>query len=256
MVEHHRSTGDGACQFQVLPVLIVVVPRVVAESALPQPGDARPECGVGVQTGRCAARDHEHLGVFGAGPGVADAAQSAARRLEMRIEHVVQARVRQVGVRDDATHHGPRRSLRLRGHELGLADGGEPLVPAGAVPRSALHEDRVDHVVPVTDVREQLVEAVRQRTTLGPQMVVRIDDRRVRIDDVLDDRIEPFLAPWKRRGVTHLDEPSQAPIRRSQPEDPGEPTTATFGRQGRSGVVQCRNTWCRCRSEVPLATSR
>ena len=107
MVEHHRGSGDGACQVEVLTVLVVVVPRVVAEAALPQPGDARPECRVGVQTGRCPAGDHQHLRVFGAGPGVADASQTAARCFDVGVEHLVQAGIGEVGVRHDATHHPP-----------------------------------------------------------------------------------------------------------------------------------------------------
>ena len=186
MVEHHLRVGHGAGEGQELAVLVVVVPRVVGEAARAEPGDPGAEGGILEQAGRRPARDHQTEIGLGTGQRVPDATEPSAARGDVRVEHVVELGGAQVGVADDGRDQSAALGRR-RGHELALADGPERGRSVGAVPDVALHEDRRLHAVSRVHVGEQLGDRVRQQPTGGPEVMVRIDDPAVGIDDVLDD---------------------------------------------------------------------
>ena len=100
--------GDCAREREELAVLVVVVPRVVGQAALAEPGDAGTECRILEEPGGRAARDHEAVARFGSRQRVTDAAEQSAARFGVRVEHLVEVRQPQVGVTDDAGDHARR----------------------------------------------------------------------------------------------------------------------------------------------------
>jgi hypothetical protein len=70
------------------------------------------------------------------------------------------------------------------GDEFGLADGPHLGRAAGAVHRVAFEKHRRDDVVAAVQVSEQFVEEIAVIAAL-PQMMVRIDDRQIRVEDRL-----------------------------------------------------------------------
>ena len=124
--------------------------------------------------------------------GVADAAEAAAAGARYAPPAPAPTRVaqRQVGMADDAGA-GARRAVDAAGahrrdavDELGLADRLHLDRPVGAVHRAALDEDRGRDVVAGAGVGQQLVQQVAMVGVI-PQMMVRIDDRQVRLEDRL-----------------------------------------------------------------------
>ena len=103
MVEDDRRARHRASEVGELRILVVVVPGVVREAAFPKPPHPGAERLVGIETHRCPAGDHQHLGVQSVRPGVANSPQSSPRRIHVGVEHLVEmVAVGEVGVGDDA----------------------------------------------------------------------------------------------------------------------------------------------------------
>ena len=94
---------------------------------------------------------------------------------------------------DDAADDLTVRALRLAGDELGLADRRELVVLSGRRRRRTRRTRSLDDVCPSLGVGVQVGEAVGQRPAGRPQVMVRVDDRRIGVDDLLDDDVEPRL---------------------------------------------------------------
>jgi hypothetical protein len=62
---------------------------------------------------------------------------------------------------------------------------------ARAIARAALNEHGRDDVVAGIDVGQQLVEQIAA-TRVVPEMMVRVDDRQIRLEDLLGQFAEPF----------------------------------------------------------------
>ena len=137
---------------------------------------------------------------------MADAAEAVAAGADVGLQHRLDpAAQRQVGMADDAGAM-PGLAVDAAGahggdavDELGLADRLQLLRPCGAVHRAGLHIDRRDDVVAAVGVGQQLVEQVAPAGPV-PQMVVRIDDRQVGLEDRLLAAVEPLLADGKIGG--------------------------------------------------------
>ena len=89
-------------------------------------------------------------------------------------------------------------ALGLGGDPLGLSHGRERGRAVGAVGGAALHEHGAFDPVPAADVGEQVGEAVRERSA-GPQVMVRIDDAPLGIDDRLVHERTPLVGARPRR---------------------------------------------------------
>ena len=195
VVQDQRRAGHDAGQGQEVLVLEVVVPRVVGEAPLAQPGHPALERGIEVEPRRRSPGDGQHGAVRGSRPRMADAAEQALAGLVMGVEHLVQVIVvAQVGVGDDAADQPVGVAERLAGDEPGLPEW-RPVVRVVAVVRGmALDEHGADHTVTATDgIGVQLLQPVGERATRRPEVVVRVDDAPAGVDDLLIDEVEPLL---------------------------------------------------------------
>src|SRR5204863_1809363 len=130
---------------------------------------------------------------------MADAAEAPAARALMRLQHLLDAAAEvEVRMSDDAgagTDLSVVAACRHRGDavdELALADRLHLLGPVGTMERSRLHEDGGDDVVTAVGVGEQIVEQITPAAAV-PEMMMRIDDRQLRLQDRLLAAIEPVL---------------------------------------------------------------
>src|SRR5205814_9466388 len=102
----------------------------------------------------------------------------------------------QIDIADDAGAAAGRPVFARRAHrrdavdELGLAERLLLVRPVGAVHLAAFLETGRDDVVPAADIFEQILEQVSV-TGPVPQMMVRIDDRQIRLEDLLAPLIQP-----------------------------------------------------------------
>jgi hypothetical protein len=126
---------------------------------------------------------------------MAHAAEAPAAGADVRLQHGLDPLAeREVGEAHDAGGD-PRRSVlaaiahgRHAGDELGLAHRPHLHGAVGAIHRVALEEHGGDHVVAGAEVGQQLVEQVAMIRP-DPQMMVRVDDRQVRLEDRLGRRL-------------------------------------------------------------------
>ena len=209
VVEDHRGSRNGLGKLEELVVLVVVVPRVVGESALTESVDAGPERLVRVLPSRVHSCNHHRVGFGGPGECIADTAKAPAGRLDVRIEGVVEmCAIGQVDMPDDAGNGRPVRVLRgepIRAgcDEFGLTDASQVGGAFGAIRSVALHEQRGNDVMAARGIGRELGRTVEQRSADRPQMVVRVHDRSLGIDDRLDDLVEPSLIAFGDRLVGH-----------------------------------------------------
>src|SRR5208282_2287685 len=81
--------------------------------------------------------------------------------------------------------------LGNRPDELALADRTHFLGTAGPISRTALNEDGRDDVVLRVDVGQEFVEQIAAAWVI-PEMMVRVDDRQIGLEDLLRQLAEPF----------------------------------------------------------------
>ena len=121
-----------------------------------------------------------------------------------------------IALRDAAGTVAARRAHRGdAGDELDLAQRGHLARAVLAVHRAAFQEDRRDDVVPAADVGEQFRQQVTAALRHVPEMVVRIDDRQLRLQRCLG---RPLRQPRLQRGVCrdrrrHGSSPFDSPTR-------------------------------------------
>ena len=243
MIEHDHRFRKGAGEIDQVRQLRFEQPSVEAEPQFVQQREAFAERAVAIEPRRHAARKRaQHFGVVVMGGAVADAAEAAMPRRDMRAQDVLgHAAQSQIDVADDAGAgaHGPVESARAHGgdavDEFRLADAAQIVGPVGAVHGTAFHIDGADDVVPASKIAQKLVEQVTRhaaddvheamrgrRQVLQdvrrpvPQMMMRIDDRQIRFEDVFGHAF--FL---RLRPVPH-------PLFRHRPVYPGDPLFPTF----------------------------
>ena len=191
---------------------------------LRQPGaELRPRVQPRRHVGRAVADDR--IGV--PATRVAHAAEPPAAGADMRLQHRLDpVALGQVGVTDDAGGHARLAVAAAVAHrgdagdELGLAHRPHLARAAGAIHRVALQEHAADNVVAGGAIVEELVQQVARGGHLPriagarharavPQVMVRIDDRQLGVEDLLRRRLgEPFRprrrdASILRDGLAH-----------------------------------------------------
>ena len=131
---------------------------------------------------------------------MADAAEPVTAGADMSLQNVAGfLAVAQIDVADDAGTDFRRTVAAGGAHrgdavdEFGLADRAESLRTLGSVHGAALQENGGDDVVAAVDVGQQVVEHVYPVRAI-PEMVVRIDDRQVGLQDRLFAAREPVVA--------------------------------------------------------------
>ena len=125
----------------------------------------------------------------------ADAREAPGRGFEMAVERAPDT----VGTGEVGPSHDPggdaravavRRGARhVADDELGLADGAERLVAVGPERCHALDEHGGFDVVPAPEIGIERRCVVGDAVASGPEMVVRVDDRQIGVDDLLQWRV-------------------------------------------------------------------
>ena len=177
----------------------MVEPRVEAELVARESFDALAELRTSQQPVRRVRVRVTDLVVWIEPRRVADATKPRRRSGDVSVQDLVHGGAqREVRIADDAGRDPrrtvlPGRALRRDAvHELGLPDGPQMRRAVGAVHRHAFDEDRRDDAVPLAEVRRQLVEQVPALARV-PEVMMRIDDRSLRIDRRLSHEPEPRL---------------------------------------------------------------
>ena len=137
-----------------------------------------------------------------------DPAKPAAARHDHHLEHRLDPGAeRQIGVADDAGADlglaiGARcRHRRDAVGELDLADRAQLNGPAGAIHRQPFEIDRGRDVVAAAGIGQQIGQQVAAGILAIDQMMVRIDDRQIGVEDLLLASREPVRAhPQMRAG--------------------------------------------------------
>ena len=129
-----------------------------------------------------------------------DAAEAAVAGGDFRLEHRARGFAeQQIGVADDAGAHRGAAVAAARAHrgdaigKFNFADRPQRFRPAGAVHRAAIDIDGGDDVVAGCDVVGDLLDQIALAAAI-PQMMMRIDDRALGVDDFLLAQREPVLA--------------------------------------------------------------
>ncbi len=138
--------------------------------------------------------------VVAPGRAVADAAQAAVGDRDVPLEDSLGARAEpQIDKADDAGD-ATRRPVFARGahrrdaaDELGLAERFELLGPVGAVHLAGLLVAGGADVVTAADIGQQLREQIAIARAV-PEMMVRIDNRQIGLDDLFVALVEPVLS--------------------------------------------------------------
>jgi hypothetical protein len=130
---------------------------------------------------------------------VADAAKAVASGPQMRGKHRFDPGAeREIGMSDNRGAGPDLAIAAARAHggnavdELGLANRPHLRRPARAQHRARLHINGRDDIVPAAGVGQELVEQIAPSGPI-PQMVMRIDNRQLRLEDRLLVAIEPIL---------------------------------------------------------------
>ena len=176
--------GDRAGEREELAVLVVVVPRVVGEATRAEPRDAGAERGILEQARRRAARDHQAVG---------RARRATARRgcrgtVRRPLRRARRGRRRGSASRRSACPTMRRDQPAARAAAAPATNSVSPTGASSAGPSvryAAWHSMNTVALdaVPAADVGEQVGEAVRAAAAGGPQVMVRVDDALLGIDD-------------------------------------------------------------------------
>ena len=188
MVEHDLHVRAFARHLGQGLDLRVVNPRFEGQIVRRQPLEAAAEVRVVHQPRRrdIGGRADDRRIVRG---DLADAAKPSAGRSDLAFEHPIDIRQPQIGEADDAGANlglaaAPVALLGDRSDELAFADRAQFLGTAGAIARTALDEHARDDVVARAHIGQQFVEQIAAARVI-PEMMVRVDDRQIGLDDLL-----------------------------------------------------------------------
>ena len=147
---------------------------------------------------------------------VADAAQPAAAGGDLGFQHLAHAGADgQVGAADDRLGDAARAVIAGRAHrgdavdELDLAQRRHLARAVLAIHRAAFEEHGRDDVVAAADVGQQFGQQVAAALRRVPEMVVRIDDRQVRLQRRL---ARPLRQPCLQVGVVAIGQAGYSPL--------------------------------------------
>ena len=193
MVEHDAQLGECPGERGEFGDLPVIEHRVIAQPALRHPTQAVAVIGVGEQVRR-RGPEHNPLGKGRidrhAVPHPAQHRRCRGMRVELLVDFIAKRQVDKTdnsrGHRDCA--HGGDLAQSL--DAFGFADAAEVRRPVLAVAKARLDEHRCDNAMPAGKVVAKLVEQIGM-SALDPQMMVRIDDRKLGFDDGLDPARQP-----------------------------------------------------------------
>ena len=208
MVEHDLLVGKGLRQCQYVTELRLEQPGIEGETVTGICCETSAECIGTIEALRCMEGRSEYLGIGVPGCGMPNTAKAAVTRCHKRLDHRLdRIACGQVGVTDDRSTRPvvaiePARSLRRDAiDEFDLTHRLHRLIARGVIERAAFHEDRAHDVVTAMRIRKELIEGVigcandrleeivsgfwkgRKQWAQIPQVVVRIDDRQVGLDD-------------------------------------------------------------------------
>ena len=167
MVETDRLVRERLCQRNDVGQLRLEHPSIEGEPHLPEMGEAFTESRVEIESFRCMEGRTQHLGIGIPGALVTNALEPSRCGSLERFQHfgspIAQLKI---GVADDRCA-GAQVAIKAAGSlcrdaidEFDLADGLFRIAIGSIVERTALHEDRADHVVAAGHVRMKLVEGV------------------------------------------------------------------------------------------------
>jgi hypothetical protein len=201
MIEHDRLLGKGTSERGEVGDLRVVKPGIEGQAQPAQGREAFAELGViAIEVRRRIGVAVVDLGLLVLpGRGMADALEAAVGCGHVGPQHLLGTRTHcQVDEADDAGGN-PRCTIGAAGRhggdavdELGLAQRLELGRAVGAIAGCALDEDRALDPVTAARVGEQVGKQIAMRREV-PQMVVRIDDGEVRLQDLLAHGRQPIL---------------------------------------------------------------
>ncbi len=142
------------------------------------------------------------------GNAIADAAKTPARDGDLCLKHVAHARAEgKIGVADDGFGDAARAVIARSAHggdavdELDLAYRRHLRRAVPAVHRLALEEDRRHDVMSAADVGQELGQEVAATMRRVPEVVMRIDDRQLRLQRCLG---RTFRQPRLQLGVVAI----------------------------------------------------
>ena len=210
MIEHDLRVRERLRQIDQIRQLRLEQPRIEGEPERVQMFEPFAEGGVAIETRRMTVRHQTqdvYIGVVRRA--VADAAEAAIAGMDMRAQHIFHGIAQpQIRVADDSgrdTHLAIDAAGRHGGdtvHEFRLAHAFERIGSAGAIHRTAFEEHGRADVVPALQVLEEFVEQIarivaddaregmigqRDRHRGGrrtiPEMMMRIDDRKIGFED-------------------------------------------------------------------------
>ena len=136
---------------------------------------------------------------------MADATKETGTSVDVGVEHIVERCRSQVGGGDDA---GDRRPVRIPVEQVGgrcddepgFADRGHRIGVSVRVAGAALDEHGLHDVVARAVVGHEFVDAVGERQSWRPEVVVWVDDRAGRIDRLFRGGVEPVRGHRNRHG--------------------------------------------------------
>ncbi len=200
MVEHDFGIRKGAGEVGGFADLGMKQPGVEAEAQRRQAGKTFAKRRIEQQPFRPRRIHAGDVWVRVPGGRMPNPAEAAVAGCDLRLQHGFRAVAEQeIDVADDA---GADRGLAVpaaRGHrrdavgEFDLADRTERLRSTRAVHRAAIDIDGRDDVVARRDVGRHLLDHVAQPATI-PEMVMRVDDRTLGIDDFFRVLRKPVFA--------------------------------------------------------------
>ena len=187
MIEDDRRIGKRPGEVGEVGDVRVIDPALERQSVRPEMGVSSPEVCLQQHMLRKVGRLVGRHGGIRPRRTMADAPKALRARRDLRFEHrrhpVTQP---EVGGADDARRHprltvsATRAHRRDALHEFRLADHPELFRTVGTIHRRALDKHCLTHVVR-TDILDELLEEVPVAGSI-PQMVMRIDDRKIRLE--------------------------------------------------------------------------
>src|SRR5215831_1127776 len=197
MVEYDARVRKGSRQIDKVPELGLEHPRVEAQTERAKRRKSLPKSWFQEQPG-CAGIDRKaRVGV--PGRTIADPAQTSFGNSDMLLDHVFGAGADfQIHIADNASAAACWPVLAGGAHpgdicsEFGFTERAQFLRAFGAIHRATFLEQRRANVMTADDVTKKILQEIAIAWPV-PQMMMRIDDWQVGVDDVFVMFIEPVL---------------------------------------------------------------